>query len=136
MKFRNQQGMTLTEILIAALVFTLALAALLSSISYVLYLIDISKDETMANCDLKNMMERIKVTPFADTLSLFPNGVVDGPVSNSYQTAIGGYSLNGEHISVTYANVNSDPLEIKADLTWQDKHNRSHSVSLSTFKAR
>lgn len=136
MKIHDIKGMTLIELLIATLVFTIALGALLNSIIVVLYLIDLAKNQTIAISDLRNMMESIRVTAFADTLSLFPNSVVDGPVKNSYRSVIGGYTLYNEHIIVTYANVHSDPLEIKVNLTWADKRGRNHSASVSTFKTR
>jgi hypothetical protein len=135
MKLDNR-GLTLVEILIAMFVFTLALAALLSSIVAVLYLIDLSKDFTVAYSDIRNMMEDIRTTPFANMLSLFPDGLVDGPVSNRYSDLVGGYLLGNEHITVTYADVTSDPLEVKVILTWQDKHARTQTASASTFKAR
>ena len=136
MKKRDVKGMTLVELLIATLVFTIALGALLSSMLTVLYLIDLAKNQTIAISDLRNMMERIRVTVFADTLSLFPNSVVDGQVHNTYQFVVGGYSLNNEHITVTYADIHSDPLEIKVNLTWADKRARNHSTTVSTFKTR
>lgn len=136
MKRINNKGTTLIEILIATFVFTVAVGALLNSLTAVLYLIDLSKDQTIANSDLRNMMERIKVTSFADMLWFFPDSVVEGPAYNSYQSIVGGYILNNEHINVTYANPFSDPLEIEVSLNWQDKRGRSHNRSISTFKTR
>jgi Tfp pilus assembly protein PilV len=136
MKIHDTKGMTLVELLIATLVFTIALGALLSSLIAVLYLIDLSKDQTIATYALRNMMEAVRVTPFTDMLSLFPNSVVDGKGNNSYQPIVGGYTLSNEHITVTYVNVYSDPLEIKVNLTWADKRARNHNTSISTFKTR
>jgi len=136
MKRCGTKGMTLIELLIATLIFTIALGALLNSMLAVLYLIDLAKDQTIATSDLRNIMEAIRVTPFTNTLSLFPDSVVDGQVNNSYQSIVGGYGLNNEHITVTYADVYSDPLEIKVNLAWADKRSRNHSASVSTFKTR
>lgn len=133
---KNNKGMTLFELLIAAFVFTVAMGALLSSIVAIMYLIDISKDQTVAASDLRNTMERIRATPFNNMVSFFPSGTQDGPANNRYQNITGGYSLNGEHITVTYANVNSDPLEIRVNINWLDKHSRPYNTSLSTFKTR
>ena len=135
MKICNNKGMTLIEILIATLIFTVAVGALLSSLTSVLYLIDLAKGQTVASSDLRNMMEEIRVTPFVNILSEFPDSVVDGP-NNSYQSIVGGYNLDNEHITATYTDVNSDPLEIRVNLSWQDRRGRNHNTSLSTFKTR
>jgi len=136
MMLRNTKGMTLVEVLVATLVFTMALGALLSSILTILYFIDISKAQTIAITDLRNVMERIRATPFANTVSSFPDNIADGPLGNPYQTIVGGYTLNNEHIRATYANTHSDPLEIKVTLTWQDKRGRPYNTAISTFKTR
>lgn len=131
------KGTTLFEILLATFVFVLAMGALLSSIAAVLYLIDVSKDQTIAVADLRNIMEKIRVVSFADVITVFPNGVQDGPGGNSYQNMVGGYSLTEGHITITYfPDINSDPLQIKAEVTWQDKRGRAYSAFMSTFKTR
>lgn len=136
MKRKNAKGMTYVEILIAAAVFILAVGSLLNSLTAVVYLINLSGEQSVAIADIRNMMERIKVTAFANTVNLFPNGDVDGPVYNSYSSIVGGYTLNNEHITVTYANPNADPLEISVTLTWQDKRNHNQSLTVYTFKTR
>jgi prepilin-type N-terminal cleavage/methylation domain-containing protein len=136
MSARGNKGMTLIEILIAALVFTLAFGALLSSLTATVQLIDLAKARSIAVSDLRDMMEKIRATPFADMLSLFPDSLVDGPAYNSYQSIVGGYDLNSEQITVTYADAGSDPLEIRVDLSWQDARGRTYNISLSTFKTR
>ena len=74
--------------------------------------------------------------PFVDMLFLFPDSVIDGPGGNSYQSIVGGYELNNEHITVGYADVNSEPLEVAVSLSWQDKLGRTYISSVSTFKTR
>lgn len=136
MKTLNSKGMTLVEILIATLVFVVALGAVLSSIVAILYIIDLAKDQTVAMSDLRNIMEQIRATTLANMASLYPNAVADGPANNRYQTILGGYSLNNEHITVTYFDINSDPLEINVRISWEDKYRRPYSTSMSTFKTR
>ena len=135
-RYHNKSGFTLVEILISALIFTLALGVLSSSLITALHLIEVSRDRTIAISDLRDMMEEIRVTPFVDMLSVFPNSMVDGPGGSSYQSIVGGYSLNNEQIVVTYAGMNSDPLEIMVNLSWLDKQGRAYGVSASTFKTR
>jgi type II secretory pathway pseudopilin PulG len=136
MKIRAVKGVTLFELLIATFVFTIALAGLLSSLMAILDLIDATKEETIATTDSRNMMERIRATAFDNMVLLFPDGVADGPVTNPYQNIAGNYSLNSEHITVTYSDVNSDPLEVRIKVSWLDKHARAYNTSMSTFKTR
>ena len=136
MKVNNIRGMTLMEILVASFVVTIALGALLSGITSVVYLIDLSREQTKAVSDLNSMMEMMRSTPFDAMLVTFPNGVIDGPLTKRYPTILGGYGLNNEHIIVTYPNENAEPLEMKVNLTWQDKRQHAQSASMSTFKTR
>ena len=136
MKLRTKKGMTLIEVLIAALIFSVALAALLQSIIAIVDIIDFSKDQSIAVSDLKNILERLRATPFDYITNDFPNGVVDGDVGDPYTDIVGPYELSDEHITVSYANPNADPLEIEATLSWLDKKGRSHNLSLSTFRTR
>ena len=133
---RTDKGITFIEILVATLVFTLALASVLGSMVSIADLIDLARDTTIATTDLKNMMERMRATPFALIIPNFPNGMTDGPGPNRYPPLVGGYQLTSEHITVTYANPNAQPLEIKITLTWLDKKGHSRNASMSTFKTR
>jgi len=136
MKIGNAKGMTYVEILIATLLFILAIVSLLNSLTAIVYFISLSGEQTLAISDLRNMMEQIKVTAFANMVGLFPNSVIDGPTGNYYQAVVGGYTLNNEHIVVTYRNTNTDPLEIRLSLTWQDRRNHNQNLAISTFKTR
>lgn len=136
MKRRREKGTTLVEVLVATLVFVVALAALLSSMTAVLYLIDNAKEQVMAAADLQSMMEKMRAASYSEMNQNFPNGVVDGSNARRYWTMLGGYTLRNEHITVTYAIPNSDPLEIRTSITWLDKRGRAMSASLSTFKTR
>lgn len=136
MKMMSTKGMTLIEVLIAVLVFSVALGALLNSLVAIVDLVDLSKDKTVANGDLKNMLERIKATPFDSIPTRFTDGLADGPAANLYTNIVGGYTLRNEHITVTYPNPNSDPLEILIRLNWQDKKGRNFNTTVSTFRTR
>lgn len=133
---KNNKGMSLFEIMVATLVFVLALGALLSSLTGVLFLISQAKDETIAVSDLKNIAERIRATSFNNVPVFFPNGTQDGPGFNSYPAIVGGYNLTNEHITVTYPDASADPLEIRITATWQGRYGRASSTALSTFKTR
>lgn len=136
MRHNGKRGSTFIEILAATLVFVVALGALLSCITQLLYLVDIAKEQTIAVGDMRNIMEDIRATAYADMAQNFPNGVTDGPAARRYADILGGYSLSNEHITVTYADASSDPLEIRVALSWQDKRRHQRNAALSTFKTR
>ncbi len=136
MNIKSKTGTTLIEILFATLVFTIALSGLMSSVLAIVSLIDTAQETTIATSNLKNMMEKIRVTPFANIASNFPNALIDGPVGNPYSAIVGGYTLINEHIVANYANPIVNPLEINIRVNWQDKQGHLRNISLSTFKAR
>lgn len=136
MNAKNKRGITLIEVLIACLVFTIALAALLGSIASMIDIIELSREKTTASYHLKNMLERIKATAFDSIITDFPNGTVNGPSSNPYQNIVGGYTLSSEHIMVTYPNTTTDPLEVCTQLLWQNKKGYNISANLTTFRTR
>jgi prepilin-type N-terminal cleavage/methylation domain-containing protein len=131
-----QKGMTLVEILIAALIFSLALGALLKSMGSIIEVIDLARDKSQAVADLRSVLEHMRATPFDLLTARFPNGTQDGTAINNYTAIVGGYKLASEHITVSYVDPNTDPLEIKTMLSWQDKRARTRNASLSTFRTR
>ncbi len=133
---RNHKGMTLAEIVVVGFVFVIVIGPLLTSISSLLYLMDMAKCQSTAVVDLNSIMERIKATPFNNMMISFPDAVVDGPGGNSYPAIIGEYLLQNEHITVTYPDINADPLEIQVTANWDDKNGRPYTTSMSTFKTR
>lgn len=136
MQVRDSKGLTLVEIVLATSIFVTAVVGLVGFLISSSYLIDITRDRDVAILDLRNIMEKIRATPFDSITSRFPDAVTDGSMSNPYSTILGGYSLINEHITVSYADVNADPLEISVAVTWQCKRGRSHSSSMSTFRTR
>jgi len=128
--------MTLVEVLIAILIFVIAAGALISSISATARLISEARDQTIASNDLRSMMEKIRSTAFDTITTRFPNTVVNGPGGTTYQNYVGSYALSNENITVSYTNVNSDPLEIKVVANWRDRINRLHNTTVSTFRTR
>ena len=137
MKIVNSKtGLTLIEILFATVIIVIAGVAIIQFYLSSIYLSEVSKEETIAQMHLINMLEAIKCTPFSDIVVDFPNGISDGTVSNNYATIVGGYVLKGEHIVVSYVNPNSDPLEINVGVNWQDRRGVNRTKYLVTKRTR
>lgn len=128
--------MTLFEVLVAVFIFSVAMGALLNSFSAIIEVIDLARDKSHAVADLRSVLEHMRATPFDLLTTRFPNGTQDGTATNNYTAIVGGYRLTNQHIVVTYADTNTDPLEIKTTLSWQDKRARTRNASLSTFRTR
>jgi len=133
---RFKRGTTLVEVLVALLVFSVALGGLVSSLLNIMEVIDLARDTSQATADLRSMLERIRATPFDDILARFPNGTANGPALYPYTDILGNYTISNESVVVTYANTTTDPLEIHVALSWQDKRGRTRSTSMATYRTR
>ncbi|RKY30096.1 MAG: hypothetical protein DRP74_07690 [Candidatus Omnitrophota bacterium] len=133
----DKAGMTFTEVLIAALIVLPVIIGVMQIHSYSGFLSEINKGRGLAMNALSTMIEKIQCTPmpYSNLSIYFPDGVIDGPAGYPYDDIVGGYSLNEEHITVTYTNILADPLEIIVTISWQDMKGRVFSQSLSTMKA-
>lgn len=132
----NNRGLTLAELLVAALIASLAIGASLICFSQIFYLIEVAKDTTVAVSDIRDMIEEIWSTPFDFITNDFPKGNIDGPATNDYASVVGSYSLNDEHIVVDYVDEDVDPLEIMVTTSWTDMRGRDRTIQLSTFRTR
>ncbi len=124
------RGMTLVELLIAITVAVIAGVGLLVAYHSILHLTEVSQQSVVALNDLKDMMERIKTTPFSQLTATYPNGLV-----GAYSPIVGGYTLPNQQITVTHQpNTNADPRELIVQVTWTNR-NRNYQRSLSTMRA-
>ncbi len=133
---KRRKGTTLVELMIATLIFTIALAGLLNALLAALTLIQSSKDTTVAIADLGNILERMRATPFNSLTTDFPDADADGASDTEYADIVGGYTLEEEHITIAYVNVADDPLEINAQITWESKQGRQFSIEATTSRTR
>ena len=130
---RPRAGMTLVELLIAIAVFVVAGVWLLSAYHSALHLTEVAQQTTVAIDDLRDMMERIKATPFSQLAANFPNGVANGAAG--YAVAIGTYTLPNQQVTVTHApSVTADPRELIVQVTWTNR-GRVHQRSTSTVRS-
>ena len=112
--------MSLIETLIAIVMTVICIVPIIGSYLTVCSWSETNREETVAMMHLANIMETIKSTPFSDITADFPNGDEDGPTGNVYAVIAGGYTLKNEHITVSYVNPASDPLEINAVVRWKN----------------
>ncbi len=132
----SNAGLTLVEVMVATAICLVLLGLVMESMVGLGRLVSINNDTATACNDLRNMVERIRGTTFDFMVSTFPNDLADGPTLTPYSGITGAYSLKSESIKVNYANPNTDPLEIKVTVSWQDAKNRTRSVSAVTFRTR
>ena len=132
------KGMMLIELLIAISAVVLGAVWLLGAYHSSIYLTRVSQDGSIAINDLRDMMERIRTTPFAQLDDLFPDGAVNGKVGagpETYAGFIGGFTLQNEQITVTHSpNTAADPREMIVRLTWTNQ-GRQYQRRLSTVRA-
>lgn len=136
MKIINQKkGISLIEALLAIAIIVIASTGILQFYIANFSLYNTNKERGMSLAHLANIMEKIKCTPFNDLTVDFPNAVADGP-QNSYSAIVGGYTLNNEHITVSYIDPADDPLEINITLDWQDARGVNRTEGISTKRTR
>jgi Tfp pilus assembly protein PilV len=139
MKPRNRNdssGVSFIEILISTAIVVAVSLAIIETFLVNLNASEMNKGNTVALMHLSNMMERIKATPFSDMLTRFPSADVDGPVTNDYAAVVGGYTLDNEHITVTYVNPAADPLEMTVSLGWRYARTLDRANILVTKRTR
>ena len=134
--FQESAGVTLVELLLAIAVLLIAGVGLIGSYHSALHLTEISQQASLAVNDLKDIMERIKTTPFTQLQANFPSGVADGPGgAAAYTNVVGGYTLNTEQITVTHnPSTVADPRELVVQITWTNR-GRAYQRSISTMRA-
>ena len=133
---RNEIGVTLVELLLAISVLVIAGVGLLGAYHSALHLTETAQQATVAVNDLKDIMERIKTTPFTQLQASFPSGAANGPGgAQAYTNVVGGYTLPNEQITVTHSpNTAADPRELIVRLTWTNR-GRTYQRSVSTIRA-
>jgi len=136
MYHKNRKAMTLVEVLMATLVFLIAVPSILQGLIGIMAVADNAKDRNIATTDLQSMLESIKAVPFDDVVTRFPDNIANGPVSNPYSNITGNYTLDNEQITVRYANPGSDPLEINTTVSWRDKRGGGRNALMHTFRTR
>ena len=130
---RRQSGMTLVELVLAAVMFIIAGTGIAGAILQCQNLLEHSSNTMRAVNDVEDLMEHLRSTPFDQVQANFPAGVPDGGAAADYRTIVGGYTLDGEQIVVTYPSQTSGRLEILVTVNWMHRLS-PRSTSLSTIR--
>ncbi len=131
------KGFILVETLVAIGVVAIAGVWLMGAYQSSLQLAQVSEQMSVAVNDLKDMMERIKTTSFANLQTDFPNGAVNGIVgggADKYGAILGGYTLANEQVTVTHVPTTAaDPRELIVQVSWTNG-GRTYQQSVSTMR--
>ena len=128
----HRAGLSFIEIILGLFLFVLTSSGILSAYLSCHQLSEHSTSTMQAVSDLDDMMERIQATPFNTLQASFPAGVANG-VGNSYADIVGGYTLAGEQIVVTYPSQTSVRLELLVTVNWTHR-GRARTAQLSTVR--
>jgi hypothetical protein len=132
MAHRAARGVTLVEIVLALVMFVIAGGGLVGAHLYSHQLAESATHTMRAVDDGEDLMEHIRATAFDVLLARFPAGVPDGGATD-YATLVGGYTLDGQQIVVTYPSQTPGRLEVLVTVTWVERL-RPRAVTLSTVR--
>ena len=110
-KFHGQQGLTLVELMIAAVIMIAAFTGVLLTYIKCVELSELSKNSSIALSAAKNQLESIKNTPFANIFANY-NQVSFNPVG-----------LTGKGVSYI-DNTNPDLLKVTISVSWRQSNGR------------
>lgn len=132
----GNRGFTLVEVMMAMVIFTGSLAALIAIYGSTGRLSESSRNLSQAINDARIVMEAIRNT--AQNGGLTGAAGVTGVYAqgNNLATPLGLASLQNETITVTYGNVATDPLPLTLQVSWQEAGGRTRTVSLDTTVTR
>ncbi len=131
---RTQHGFLLAEILFAVAAILMAGVWLLGAYGSAIGLSSVAQQNNIAMNDLKDMLEKIKITPYSQLTANFPTGSVNGGSPDKYSAVVGGYGLTNEQITVTHQpNTAADPKELVVQVTWTSG-SRQYSKTMTTLR--
>ena len=131
----SKRGSSLIQILLALALFVIAGVGITGSYMAMHDFSDYATKSMRAVSDLQALVEHVQSTAFQNVATVFPAGVADGGAGQPYATLIGGYSLQNEHMTVTYPSQTADRLEITITLSWAHR-TRTLTKVFSTIRAR
>lgn len=138
---KSIKSFTFVELLFTALIMVMVFVSFLQAFNNNIKLIALAREINIATDDLKDTLEAMRSTAFADILTIAPDdGFVASPVvggfllrNESIQAKY--YRSDGTDVYVTQGNI-PDPLLIELILNWTGKDNRPHAQSMRTLRTR
>jgi len=125
--------MTLVEIVATLFICTMVGSAILGALISTQQLSQHAGHAMKAVSDLDDMLEHIRATSFNTVQGTFPAGIANGGGVTNYAALVGGYTLTGEQITVTYPSQTSTRIEVLVTLNWSER-GRARTVQLSTVR--
>ncbi len=127
--FRDRQGFTLAEVLIAVGILAVVVVGLLQLFVYCSTLAEAAGNTTLAVNEAQNKMEEIRNHDFSAIAADYASG---GTPGNTFTLT----SLNGSGtITVSQVGGSSELLQVQTDVVWQNKNGRNFSTALTGLVA-
>ena len=130
-KRQNIRGVSLLEVMIAVAIIAIGAIVLVAQLESSYKINNDTRETNKAMAHLEAAMEKVINTTFSNIITTYPqNGSV-------YLTEIDCSDLlPSEHIVVTYADPDADPLEVRVTITWTSFNGRNKSRTLTTMVTR
>jgi Tfp pilus assembly protein PilV len=127
----RESGMSLIEAIVAIAIIAVGVVALVAQLEASYRITSVNRETNKAVAHLQASLEKVIATPFASITTAFPNRSavtldnIDSPDV-----------LDQEVITVSYADVSADPLEITVTIQWKAFDGRVRTRALSTLRTR
>jgi len=134
MKFSKKEGFTLIEILIASVIISAAVLAIIGTLANTVVLSEINRDKTLAVIHGQYILEMLKDESFTSLENDINNGDFDFSMSELSATPFGFTVLRNETID-TQVVTSGDPLRLSVTISWKDRGNNPRSLTFETLRA-
>jgi hypothetical protein len=131
---RVKRGLTLSELLLAAAILAFVLTGLLALFINCIFINEANRNLSSATGHAQFVMEEIKNTDFNSIESKINNGDWDWTDSQTIESK-GLAPLNNESIDTQEVGGDTELLDVRVTVNWQDRRRRNRSLTLETLIA-
>ncbi len=131
-RLRDEQGVTLLELMIAMALFALVLGAAAQSLVSYHSVMQLQEQRNAAAQNCKALLGQLRNDRDNDP-GPFPDRVTDDFPNNWSTTDAAFCTLPDETLTVTYTNANANPLEVIVTSTWTPLRGGQAQFQLSTI---